>query len=848
MQRPFPPLAVALALCAFAASSPEARADLRITEIMFQAAPIDGREPVEREFIEITNTGVEAVNLDGYELDRGVDYTFGSVQIPAQGRLVVASDVAAFQSVYPGVTNVVGPWTGNLSNSGEEIRLVDFNGDTADRVEYFDQGDWAVRRRGPNDGGHRGWVWENLADGGGRSLELITLSLSNNAGQNWAPSAADGGTPGAANSVAAANIAPLIRDAGHSPAVPTSADPIYFTARIEDEEAGAAVALFWRSHSNTSPGSFVALPMADDGQSGDGAAGDGVFGTSIPPQPNGLVIEFYFRAGDVGGRSRTWPGPTDESGTQGANCLLQVDNENYAGGQPIYRMILSGTERDEFFNGFNAGSDAQMNATFIASYGGQTALRYVGGTRRRGAGSRGRSPVGVRLNLARDRPFNGDSRLNLNTQYTYSQVVGHLLHGAAGLEGADGTAVQVRWNGENQAVNGSLMYGSYAHMEPLSGEWVDDHLPEDNGGTLYKKIRPDNSWAYRNGNISAYRSDGWIQQTNEGDGDSSWDGLDNLMRAMNSDAGSPTYLSDVAEVADLDQWMRWFGVMALLANGETNASNGADDDYAMYESGVDGRFIFIAHDLDTILSNGDGSRITDPEHTIFDMIERGDVLEPLVPLFQRPEIIRLYYQTLRDLIDGPFSKPEFDELVQNHLGGWVDQDEIDSIIDYMDARRTYVDGIVSGSYSAGTDLSASQGYPRTTDGGLTLSGTTDISGVGSVTVNGEPAALTFARGGGTWSLAIGGLTGDTQILSPRKSNWKYLDNGSDQGTAWRQPGFNDSGWQQGDAELGYGDEARQTTIASYGPNAGNKYLTTYFRRTFTIAIPRLRLAPGAGAV
>jgi hypothetical protein len=71
------------------------------------------------------------------------------------------------------------------------------------------------------------------------------------------------------------------------------------------------------------------------------------------------------------------------------------------------------------------------------------------------------------------------------------------------------------------------------------------------------------------------------------------------------------------------------------------------------------------------------------------------------------------------------------------------------------------------------------------------------------------------------------------IIVPRGSNWKYLDNGSDQGTAWRETGFNDSGWQSGQAELGYGDGDEVTTV-SYGSNSNNKYITTYFRHSFSI--------------
>ena len=42
-------------------------------------------------------------------------------------------------------------------------------------------------------------------------------------------------------------------------------------------------------------------------------------------------------------------------------------------------------------------------------------------------------------------------------------------------------------------------------------------------------------------------------------------------------------------------------------------------------------------------------------------------------------------------------------------------------------------------------------------------------------------------------------------LIERGAVWKYLDDGSDQGTAWRGTGFDDSGWAEGPAELGYGD-------------------------------------------
>ena len=66
---------------------------------------------------------------------------------------------------------------------------------------------------------------------------------------------------------------------------------------------------------------------------------------------------------------------------------------------------------------------------------------------------------------------------------------------------------------------------------------------------------------------------------------------------------------------------------------------------------------------------------------------------------------------------------------------------------------------------------------------------------------------------------------------PRSAVWSYLDDGSDQGSAWRQPGFDVSRWASGVGEFGYGD-GDENTVVSYGPSSSSKFLTTYFRTEF----------------
>ncbi|MEE8452602.1 MAG: lamin tail domain-containing protein, partial [Thermoguttaceae bacterium] len=96
----------------------------------------------------------------------------------------------------------------------------------------------------------------------------------------------------------------------------------------------------------------------------------------------------------------------------------------------------------------------------------------------------------------------------------------------------------------------------------------------------------------------------------------------------------------------------------------------------------------------------------------------------------------------------------------------------------------------------------------------------------------------------TFSLQVGGTPGSENFPSQDDppvitsipiidagSDWKFLDDGSDQGVAWYAPGFNDSQWDEGPAQLGFGD-GDEATLIEFGPDDQNKYTTTYFRRTF----------------
>lgn len=130
------------------------------------------------------------------------------------------------------------------------------------------------------------------------------------------------------------------------------------------------------------------------------------------------------------------------------------------------------------------------------------------------------------------------------------------------------------------------------------------------------------------------------------------------------------------------------------------------------------------------------------------------------------------------------------------------------------------------------------------DGDYTLVGLS----AGSYTVNAVLDGYSFTHPGFNNPVSVGpnasgidftaGSSGGVTLVSvvPQGAEWKYLDNGSNQGTNWISRTFNDATWDSGPAELGYGD-SDEATVVSYGPSSSSKYITTYFRHQFFVEDP-----------
>ena len=99
-----------------------------------------------------------------------------------------------------------------------------------------------------------------------------------------------------------------------------------------------------------------------------------------------------------------------------------------------------------------------------------------------------------------------------------------------------------------------------------------------------------------------------------------------------------------------------------------------------------------------------------------------------------------------------------------------------------------------------------------------------------------PGAFLIVRASGRDTTSVNA----PETWIPAGALWRYDDSGADHGAAFADPGFDDSTWPTGLAPLGYAIPPRAnyvTTTIGFGGDPQNKYITTWFRRSFTVDNP-----------
>jgi hypothetical protein len=216
------------------------------------------------EFIELYNQNSVNVDLTGWKLTGGIDYSFPENTI-IEGRsfLVIALDPETIKET-SGLGNVLGPYQGRLDNAGETVRLRNNNERIMDEITYNDKDPWPVS-----------------ADGSGATLSKSLPMTASAPPQNWTSSPQILGTPGKIN----------FQDSNLPP--PTIKVPILsFDHEWRYNESGVDLGTEWASEEH---------PVTEDWKSGPGVHAkenrlEVDLGTELirPALNKPYVITYYF--------------------------------------------------------------------------------------------------------------------------------------------------------------------------------------------------------------------------------------------------------------------------------------------------------------------------------------------------------------------------------------------------------------------------------------------------------------------------------------------------------------------------------------------------------------------------
>ena len=199
-------------VCALAATVTRADSVVVFNEIMYHA----GTNAAGGEWVELHNQMAVDVDLSGWSVANAVAFTFPEGTVISGGGYLVVAEVPADLTAATGLTNIFGPYTGHLSNSGEKLELYNRNQRLMDSVNYGTSGAWPV---GP--------------DGSGVSLVKLDEDTASGVAANWTLSPQVGGSPGQRNFPA-------------SPFAISNSTPVTLVSPWKYQASGADLGTAWR--------------------------------------------------------------------------------------------------------------------------------------------------------------------------------------------------------------------------------------------------------------------------------------------------------------------------------------------------------------------------------------------------------------------------------------------------------------------------------------------------------------------------------------------------------------------------------------------------------------------------
>jgi len=297
-----------------------------INEIMYQAP--DDLEQLE--YIELLNAGSQQVDLSGWKIQEGIEYSFREGATLDTGMFMVLSrDAALFERIYGKQPD--GVYDKSLSNSGERITLIDNNGQLVDTVTYGDD-----------------TLWSLSADGESASLERICPFIPADSPHHWAPShlaeAADtvpAGTPGRINDNFSQTLPPVIDQVDFGQNIRSPGASVHLKAHVTGDVSSVKVV-----YQVVEPGKIseehVQVMKSDQANT---------YVATLPGQAANRILRFRITAQNAEGATRTHPHPNALRPTYSTYFKNELDIDQL----PVFHFFMV----DE--NDYQAGETYREN-------------------------------------------------------------------------------------------------------------------------------------------------------------------------------------------------------------------------------------------------------------------------------------------------------------------------------------------------------------------------------------------------------------------------------------------------------------------------------------------------------
>jgi len=477
------------------------------------------------------------------------------------------------------------------------------------------------------------------------------------------------GTPGLPNSRYVTNAGPALYEVTHTPAVPAADQPVVVSARAHDPDGVQGLVLNYRIDPAAT---YTAVAMSDNGEGGDAIAGDGVFSATIPGQAGNSIAAFYISATDARGAATRFPALlADNSPVR--ECVVMFGDGNPGGSFGVYHLWLTQASASRWSD-LPVLSNEGNDCTFV------NGNRVIYNMQGRYAGSPWHqdfdSPYG---NLCFYKwIFNDDDKFLGATSFNKIHQPGNVPGEDLSLQREQTAylfmrALGVPWLNRRYValyVNGHPRGPLTEDTQCPDADMIDEYFPDDTVGFLYKMAPwyefpplptgPYNSiefdlcaWC----ELMPFTTTGGVKKTasyrytfeprRTADSANNFTNVFSLVDAASS-YGTPNYVANMENLADMENWMRVFAANHAAGNWDTYGSSSGQNLYG-YIGSRGTKYSLLMFDFNVVLGT---ALAWGPGQNLF-TVNPAD--SNTGNIFNEPTFRRMYWRALGELVNGPLN-------------------------------------------------------------------------------------------------------------------------------------------------------------------------------------------------